>query len=175
MQFIGYALQGSSEEGYCDDSEWLDLFNGCLDCALEFDIWRHYGGGLTPAAEACGLDATPKPADGGDDEATTTAAETTTAETTTAETTAAETTAAEVTESEPPVSETSDVEETTPVEETTAVETTTAAETTVTEVSSVTSWSSSWTTTPATTVSGNAVSVESLLFPEFPGQRLVTD
>lgn len=88
----GFALRGSSDDGYCDDSEWLELFNGCLDCALEFDIWRHYGGGLTPAAEACGLDATPKPVDG--EETTTSPAEVV------SETSAVDTTTVEVTATE---------------------------------------------------------------------------
>lgn len=96
LTLSGFALRGSSEDGFCDDSEWLELFNGCLDCALEFDIWRHYGNGLTPAAESCGLDATPKPADGGDDEGEAT----TSAEEVATETSAADTTTVEVTATE---------------------------------------------------------------------------
>lgn len=56
---------------YCTDSEWLGLLDGCLDCALKYDIWQDYGDKVSAAAEACGLDATPKPADG---DSTTTAA-----------------------------------------------------------------------------------------------------
>merc|ERR1712000_471028 len=64
----GYALQAvEGSDDVCDDDEWNTLYQGCLDCALEHDIWRYYGGGLTPAGEACGLSTTPTPADGGDD------------------------------------------------------------------------------------------------------------
>ncbi|KAI6785018.1 uncharacterized protein J7T54_008112 [Emericellopsis cladophorae] len=64
----GYALQAVEDsDDVCDDDEWNTLYQGCLDCALEFDIWRYYGGGLTPVGEACGLSTTPTPADGGDD------------------------------------------------------------------------------------------------------------
>merc|ERR1711988_250230 len=64
----GYALQAvEGSDDVCDDDEWNTLYLGCLDCALEHDIWRYYGGGLTPAGEACGLSTTPTPADGGDD------------------------------------------------------------------------------------------------------------
>lgn len=159
--YPGYALQGSSESGYCDDEEWLALFNGCLECALEYDIWRHYGGGLTPAAEACGLDATPVPVEGGDDETTTTAPpaeETTSAaeETSAAETTVAdETSAAEETS---PAEETSAAEETSPAEETSAVEETTVAEPTPEPTTAVETVTESWiTSTPANTIPGDSV------------------
>ncbi|CCF43111.1 hypothetical protein CH063_12909 [Colletotrichum higginsianum] len=55
----GYAILGADLEGYCDNSTWVQLFDGCLDCALEFDIWKHYGTSVTEAAEECNLDATP--------------------------------------------------------------------------------------------------------------------
>ena len=51
----------------CDDKEWQGLLESCLDCALEYDIWRYYGGELEPAAKQCGIDATPKPAGGDSD------------------------------------------------------------------------------------------------------------
>jgi hypothetical protein len=43
----------------CSDGEWNEQYQSCLDCALEFDIWRYYGGGLGAAAEECGLPTTP--------------------------------------------------------------------------------------------------------------------
>ncbi|KAG9252274.1 uncharacterized protein F5Z01DRAFT_676154 [Emericellopsis atlantica] len=78
----GYALQAVEDgDEVCNDKEWNTLYQGCLDCALEFDIWRYYGGGLTPAAKACGLSTTPTPADGGDvdEPASTTTAQSATA------------------------------------------------------------------------------------------------
>ncbi|KFH46584.1 hypothetical protein ACRE_026420 [Hapsidospora chrysogenum ATCC 11550] len=64
----GLTIRGSREPGHCDDDEWLAQLEGCLDCALEFEIWEHYGNSVGEAAEACGLDATPKPAETGDDD-----------------------------------------------------------------------------------------------------------
>ncbi|KND93681.1 hypothetical protein TOPH_01411 [Tolypocladium ophioglossoides CBS 100239] len=61
----GYAIQNSSKDGYCKDGAWLKLLDGCLDCALEYKIWQWYGDKVSAAAKKCGLDATPKPATGG--------------------------------------------------------------------------------------------------------------
>lgn len=67
----GLTVRGSREAGHCDDDEWLAHFNGCLDCALEFEIWEHYGDSIGEAADVCGLDAIPKAAEteGEDDDA----------------------------------------------------------------------------------------------------------
>ncbi|KAI9149919.1 hypothetical protein HJFPF1_09665 [Paramyrothecium foliicola] len=59
----GLAIQGAREDNYCENSEWLDNLDGCLDCALEFNIWRYYGR-LADLAEPCGIDATPRPVGG---------------------------------------------------------------------------------------------------------------
>ncbi|KAK5654908.1 hypothetical protein OQA88_6664 [Cercophora sp. LCS_1] len=59
----GNALAGGRLAGHCDNSTWTGLYEACLDCALEFDIWQHYSNGLTTAASACGLTPTPDPAD----------------------------------------------------------------------------------------------------------------
>ncbi|KAJ0165798.1 hypothetical protein CTA2_9949 [Colletotrichum tanaceti] len=55
----GYAVLGAELEGFCDNSTWVGLFDGCLDCALEFDIWKHYGTSVAEAGEECNLDTTP--------------------------------------------------------------------------------------------------------------------
>ncbi|TDZ17179.1 hypothetical protein Cob_v009930 [Colletotrichum orbiculare MAFF 240422] len=55
----GYAILGADQDGYCTNSTWTDLFDGCLECANEFNIWQYYGDGVTEAAEPCDLDATP--------------------------------------------------------------------------------------------------------------------
>jgi hypothetical protein len=73
----------NSNGDYCNDPAWIAGFEDCLACANDFNIWRHYGDGVTRVAEACGLDATPAPADdegGGDaDAASSTGAPSTTA------------------------------------------------------------------------------------------------
>ncbi|KAK4198861.1 hypothetical protein QBC40DRAFT_282921 [Triangularia verruculosa] len=70
----GSALGGSRSGRHCDNSTWIELFKDCLECANEFNIWQHYGNGLTAAAEACGLSAVPSPSSGGEEpvESTTT-------------------------------------------------------------------------------------------------------
>jgi hypothetical protein len=74
-------LQSQSNADYCDDSTWNGLFEDCMDCALEFEIWQYYSPQVKPAAEACGLDPTPKPvgggSEGGSDTTTSAAAQTT--------------------------------------------------------------------------------------------------
>ncbi|KAK0383648.1 hypothetical protein NLU13_9559 [Sarocladium strictum] len=69
-------LQSRDSSDYCDSTEWVGLLDDCLDCALEFEIWQYYSPEVKPAAEACGLNATPKPAGG--DTTTSAAAQTTT-------------------------------------------------------------------------------------------------
>ncbi|CEJ89801.1 hypothetical protein VHEMI05625 [[Torrubiella] hemipterigena] len=55
----GYTIQKGVGD-YCKNEEWLGLLRGCLDCALQYDIWKSYGNKVSAAAKACGLDATPK-------------------------------------------------------------------------------------------------------------------
>ncbi|KAF6793364.1 hypothetical protein CSOJ01_13969 [Colletotrichum sojae] len=55
----GYTIQGARMDEYCTNSTWTDLFEGCLECASEFDIWQYYGDSVTKAADTCDLDATP--------------------------------------------------------------------------------------------------------------------
>ncbi|KAK5993744.1 hypothetical protein PT974_07181 [Cladobotryum mycophilum] len=59
----GYTIQDSRQDGYCKDPKWLGYLDGCLNCALKYDIWKDYGTQVTAAAKACGLDATPKSAE----------------------------------------------------------------------------------------------------------------
>nr|CDP25683.1 Putative protein of unknown function [Podospora anserina S mat+] len=68
----GSALGGSRSGRHCDNSTWVELFEDCLECANQFNIWRHYGNGLTAAAEACGLSAVPSPSGGAEEPAATT-------------------------------------------------------------------------------------------------------
>ncbi|KGQ08834.1 hypothetical protein BB8028_0001g08480 [Beauveria bassiana] len=60
----GYAIQDSAKEGYCSDAKWKSLLSNCLDCALTYDIWKHYGTKVGAAAEKCGFESTPKPSGG---------------------------------------------------------------------------------------------------------------
>ncbi|KAF1738971.1 hypothetical protein CRV24_000901 [Beauveria bassiana] len=60
----GYAIQDSAKEGYCSDARWKSLLSNCLDCALTYDIWKHYGTKVGAAAEKCGFESTPKPSGG---------------------------------------------------------------------------------------------------------------
>ncbi|KAM3546953.1 hypothetical protein ARSEF1564_000266 [Beauveria bassiana] len=60
----GYAIQDSAKEGYCSDAKWKSLLSNCLDCALTYDIWKHYGTKVGAAAEECGFESTPKPSGG---------------------------------------------------------------------------------------------------------------
>jgi hypothetical protein len=61
----GNALAGGRIPNHCDNSTWVGYYEDCLDCALDFDIWRIYGNGVGAAAESCGLTASPSPS--GDD------------------------------------------------------------------------------------------------------------
>ncbi|OJI99317.1 hypothetical protein ASPVEDRAFT_26134 [Aspergillus versicolor CBS 583.65] len=55
----GGIITDARSDGYCDKSDFKTKLNDCLDCALEFDIWKYYGNSVSSAAEECGLDATP--------------------------------------------------------------------------------------------------------------------
>ncbi|TWU73413.1 hypothetical protein ED733_003695 [Metarhizium rileyi] len=61
----GHAIQDSAKDGYCRDQSWVKLLDDCLDCALKYQIWQWYGNKVGAAARQCGLDATPKPVEGG--------------------------------------------------------------------------------------------------------------
>ncbi|KIW95001.1 uncharacterized protein Z519_04981 [Cladophialophora bantiana CBS 173.52] len=58
----GAVIVAGRTEGYCDTGNFTTALKACLDCALEFDIWQYYGDSVAEAATACGLDATPVPA-----------------------------------------------------------------------------------------------------------------
>ncbi|OAL30366.1 hypothetical protein AYO22_01564 [Fonsecaea multimorphosa] len=58
----GTVIVDGRTEGYCDTANFTSALQACLDCALEFDIWQYYGHSVAQAATACGLDATPVPA-----------------------------------------------------------------------------------------------------------------
>ncbi|RDW79229.1 uncharacterized protein DSM5745_06081 [Aspergillus mulundensis] len=55
----GGIITASRSDGYCDSSDFKSMFNDCMNCALEYDIWKYYGNSVSSAAENCGLDATP--------------------------------------------------------------------------------------------------------------------
>ncbi|KAL2829183.1 hypothetical protein BDW59DRAFT_37503 [Aspergillus cavernicola] len=55
----GGVITASRSEGFCDDSDFVSMLSDCLDCAVEYDIWRYYGSSVSAAAEECGLDGTP--------------------------------------------------------------------------------------------------------------------
>ncbi|KAK4239394.1 hypothetical protein C8A03DRAFT_32566 [Achaetomium macrosporum] len=57
----GNTISGGRMANHCDNSTWIGLYEACLDCALDFDIWQYYGNGVTNAARACGLSPTPSP------------------------------------------------------------------------------------------------------------------
>ncbi|KAK3308527.1 uncharacterized protein B0T15DRAFT_524618 [Chaetomium strumarium] len=57
----GSTISGGRVENHCDNSTWVELYEACLDCALDFDIWQYYSNGVTSAARACGLSPTPSP------------------------------------------------------------------------------------------------------------------
>lgn len=138
----------AEDDGYCDSSEWTELLAECLACATEYDLWPDYGDGVTAAAEACGLDATPAGAS-----TTAAAAEETTAA---AETTAVveETTAAPDT--------TAAAEQTTAVEETETAETTAVEETAAVTTTAVVVESAATTPSVVTTPSSNSVCIISI-------------
>lgn len=55
----GGIITDARSDGYCDKSDFKTKLSDCLECALEFDIWKYYGNSVSSAAEECGLDATP--------------------------------------------------------------------------------------------------------------------
>ncbi|KAH6641086.1 hypothetical protein F5144DRAFT_562498 [Chaetomium tenue] len=88
----GNALAGGRNPAHCTNATWTGYYEACLDCALEFDIWRIYGTSVTGAASACGLSATPSPAAPASSAPTSVPAPTPTTETETGTGTAATTT-----------------------------------------------------------------------------------
>lgn len=62
----GNALAGGRIPNHCDNSTWVGYYEACLDCALDFNIWRIYGNGVSSAAEDCGLSPTPSPSGDGE-------------------------------------------------------------------------------------------------------------
>jgi hypothetical protein len=55
----GGVITAGRTDGYCDTDDFKTELADCLKCAVEFDIWKYYGGSVSKAATACGLDATP--------------------------------------------------------------------------------------------------------------------
>ncbi|KAJ5253886.1 hypothetical protein N7524_011066 [Penicillium chrysogenum] len=55
----GGVITAGRTDGYCDTDNFKTELADCLKCAVEFDIWKYYGGSVSKAATACGLDATP--------------------------------------------------------------------------------------------------------------------
>ncbi|KAJ5855068.1 hypothetical protein N7534_007611 [Penicillium rubens] len=55
----GGVITAGRTDGYCDTNNFKTELADCLKCAVEFDIWKYYGGSVSKAATACGLDATP--------------------------------------------------------------------------------------------------------------------
>lgn len=55
----GGVITAGRSDGYCDTDNFKTELTDCLNCAVEFDIWKYYGGSVSKAATACGLDATP--------------------------------------------------------------------------------------------------------------------
>ncbi|KIW16665.1 hypothetical protein PV08_03853 [Exophiala spinifera] len=58
----GGVIVDARTPGYCDSANFTTTLDACLDCALQYDIWQYYGESVAEAAEGCGLDATPVPA-----------------------------------------------------------------------------------------------------------------
>lgn len=55
----GGVITAGRTDGYCNTDDFKTELADCLKCAVEFDIWKYYGGSVSKAATACGLDATP--------------------------------------------------------------------------------------------------------------------
>ncbi|KKK19766.1 hypothetical protein P175DRAFT_0560948 [Aspergillus ochraceoroseus IBT 24754] len=55
----GGVIVAARTDGYCGSSQFKSELSECLDCALEYDIWKYYGSSVSAAATNCGLDATP--------------------------------------------------------------------------------------------------------------------
>ncbi|KAK7753181.1 hypothetical protein SLS62_004914 [Diatrype stigma] len=56
----GYTILDATLTDHCTNSTWTGLLDDCLDCALQYDIWKDYGDGVGKAAEGCGLPAEPE-------------------------------------------------------------------------------------------------------------------
>ncbi|RKU46371.1 hypothetical protein DL546_003350 [Coniochaeta pulveracea] len=57
----GTAITLGKDGAHCTNTTWQNLYQECLECALDFDIWKYYGGSLTGFASACGLSTIPSP------------------------------------------------------------------------------------------------------------------
>ncbi|KAK0727792.1 hypothetical protein B0T26DRAFT_672414 [Lasiosphaeria miniovina] len=57
----GAASAGRRDPAHCSNSTWTAAYDDCLECALDFNIWTIYGGGVSSAASSCGLSPTPSP------------------------------------------------------------------------------------------------------------------
>ncbi|OQE34844.1 hypothetical protein PENCOP_c015G01731 [Penicillium coprophilum] len=55
----GGVILASRSDGYCDAADFKSQLTDCLNCAVEFEIWKYYGDSVSKAATGCGLDATP--------------------------------------------------------------------------------------------------------------------
>ncbi|KAJ5201126.1 hypothetical protein N7449_005929 [Penicillium cf. viridicatum] len=71
----GGVIMAGRTDGYCDTDDFKTELTDCLNCADEFDIWKYYGGSVSKAATACGLNATPVEASSTSAEASATSAE----------------------------------------------------------------------------------------------------
>ncbi|GAB1314486.1 hypothetical protein MFIFM68171_04696 [Madurella fahalii] len=58
----GNTIRLGRDPNPCDNNDWVSAYEACLECALEFDIWRIYSTGVTRVAESCGLSPSPVPA-----------------------------------------------------------------------------------------------------------------
>lgn len=71
----GGIITAARTDGYCDADDFKTELTDCLNCAVEFDIWKYYGSSVSKAATACGLDATPVEASSTSTEVSSTSAE----------------------------------------------------------------------------------------------------
>ncbi|KAJ5505032.1 hypothetical protein N7463_007906 [Penicillium fimorum] len=55
----GGVILAARSDGYCDAADFKTQLTDCLNCAVEFDIWKYYGTSVSKAATGCGLDTTP--------------------------------------------------------------------------------------------------------------------
>ncbi|KAK0752370.1 hypothetical protein B0T18DRAFT_404679 [Schizothecium vesticola] len=60
----GNVIAGARVTGHCTNETWIASYDACIGCAQEFDIWKHYGNGVTAAAKPCNLAPTPSPSGG---------------------------------------------------------------------------------------------------------------
>ncbi|KAM7197124.1 hypothetical protein V8F33_005783 [Rhypophila sp. PSN 637] len=59
----GSTIAGARIQGHCSNSTWTELYENCLDCAVEQGIWDMYGRSVGAAGQACGLSTTPDDGD----------------------------------------------------------------------------------------------------------------